>query len=61
MRLPLVIIFAIVAFNFSMFALMLQMDFLVFHSPIAKAVAWLFTVVVWVLAYINRKKSIKLY
>lgn len=61
MRLPLVIVFAIVAFNISMFALMLQMDLLIYHSPIAKAIAWLATVAAWVLAYIYRAKSIKLF
>jgi hypothetical protein len=61
MRLPLVIIFAIVAFNISMFTLMLQMDMLIFHSPIAKAVFWLLTAGAWVLAYIYRAKSIKLF
>lgn len=61
MRLPLIIVFAIVALNITMFTLMLQMDFLVFHSPIAKAVAWIFTIGAWALAYVNRKKSVKLF
>jgi len=61
MKLPLVIIFAIVAFNISMFTLLLQMDMLIYHSPIAKAVAWLFTAAAWVLAYIYRAKSFKLF
>jgi len=61
MRLPLIIVFAIVAFNITMFALMLQMDVLFFHSPIAKAIAWIFTIGAWALAYVNRNKSIKLF
>ncbi len=64
MRFPLVIIYAIIAFNFSMFSLMMQVDALdvaVFHSPIAKAIAWLLTLGVWVLAYVNRAKSIRIF
>ena len=61
MRFPLVIIFAIIAFNISVFSLMLQMDFLIFHSPIAKAVFWILTVVAWGVAWKFRSKSIKLF
>ncbi len=61
MRFPLVILYAIIAFNLSVFSLMLQMDMLIFHSPIAKAVFWALTLGAWVFAYRNRAKSIKLF
>ncbi len=63
MRFPVVIILAIFAFNISMFSLMMQIDALdvaVFHSPIAKAIAWLISLGAWVLAYVNRAKSIRI-
>ncbi len=56
MRIPLVIIFAIIAFNISMFTLMLQMDMLIFHSPVAKAVFWMLTIGAWTLSWIYRAK-----
>lgn len=59
MRFPLVVIFAIVAFNITIFTLMLQMDILIFHSPIFKAISWLCTIGAWVLTYTNRNKFTK--
>lgn len=61
LKLPLLILYAIVAFNLTIFALMLQMDLLIFNSIIAKAIAWLFTAAAWVLAYTNRNKYITLF
>ncbi len=56
MRIPLVIIFGIIAFNISMFTVMLQMDMLIFHSPVAKAVFWILTCSAWALAWVYRAK-----
>ena len=61
MRIPLIIIYSIIAFNITVFTIMLQMDWLIFNSPVAKAFFWMLTIGAWVLAYINRAKSIKLY
>ncbi len=61
MRLPLVIVFAAIAFNISMFTLLLQFDKLVIHSPVFKVVCWIATVIAWWLAYKYRAKSIKLF
>ncbi len=61
MRFPLVIVFAAIAFNISMFTLLLQADVLIFHSPVFKAFCWIATVIAWVLAYKYRHKSIKLF
>ncbi len=61
MRLPLVIVFAIIAFNISVFTLMLQADMLIFNSIIAKAFFWLLTAGAWAMAYKYRAKSIKLF
>ncbi len=61
MRFPLVIVFAAIAFNISMFSVLLQADVLIIHSPIAKAISWIATVIAWVLTYKYRGKSIKLF
>jgi len=61
MRLPLVVIYAIVAFNVSVFSVLLQADVLVLHSPILKTVCWIATAIAWGLTYKNRAKSIKLF
>lgn len=55
-KFPLVVIYAIVAFNFTVFTLLLQFDYLMFQSPVAKAIAWVVTVAAWGVAYMNRHK-----
>lgn len=55
-KFPLLIIYAVVAFNVTSFAILLQFDFLVFQSPIAKAVAWAATIAAWGATYVNRNK-----
>ena len=55
-KFPLLIIYAIVAFNLTSFSIMLQMDLLVFNSPIAKVVAWVLTIAAWGLTFANRNK-----
>jgi hypothetical protein len=60
-KLPQSIVFAILAFNLTLFTIMLQMDLLIFNSPIAKVIAWLATIALWSLTYIRRKKYFKLF
>lgn len=55
-KFPLMAIYAIVAFNITSFAIMLQMDLLIFQSTIAKAIAWAFAIAAWGLTYANRNK-----
>jgi len=55
-KFPLVTIYAIVAFNFLMFTLLLQFDYLMFQSPVAKVIAWVVTIAAWGVAYLNRNK-----
>lgn len=60
-RLPMVIIYMIVAFNLTIFTLLLQLDMLMFNLLTAKVIAWLLTVAAWVLAYKNRDKFVTLF
>ena len=60
MRIPLVIIYAIIAFNITMFTLLLQADKLIFNALVYKIIAWVATAVAWGLTWRNRHKSIKL-
>lgn len=60
-KLPLIIVYMIIAFNITAFTLFLQLDFLIFNSVLAKVIAWLLTIVAWALAYINRDKYVKLF
>jgi hypothetical protein len=61
MKFPMVIVYMAIAFNITVFTVMLQMDMLIFHSPIAKVVCWIATVVTWALAYFKRHSFIKLF
>ncbi len=55
-KFPLMVPYAVVAFNITVFAVMLQMDVLIFHSPVAKAVTWAFAITGWSLVYVYRNK-----
>ena len=55
-KFPLVVIYAIVALNISVFTGLLQADFLIIQSPTAKIIAWAFTIAAWTVAYLNRHK-----
>lgn len=57
-KLPLVIVFMIIAFNITAFTVFLQLDFLIFNSPIYKIIAWLLTTGAWALAYKYRDKFV---
>ena len=55
-KFPLVVVYAIIALNISVFTGLLQANFLMIQSPVAKAIAWTFTIAAWTLAYLNRHK-----
>ncbi len=59
-KLPLVIVYMIIAFNLTAFTVFLQLDMLVFNALIYKIIAWAFTIGAWVLAYMNRNKFVKI-
>ncbi len=50
------IVFAIIAINITMFAIVLQLDLLVFQSDLAKIIAWALAVGSWHMAYKFRNK-----
>jgi len=56
LRLPQSILFAIIALNITGFAVLLQLDYLFFNSPIQKFIAWVFAVAFWFLTYQRRHK-----
>lgn len=56
-KLPLVIVYAIIAFNITAFTVV---DLLLFQSLTIKIIASALTIVSWVLAYLNRDKFVKL-
>ena len=56
-KLPLVIVYAIIAFNITAFTLV---DLLLFQSLTIKIIASILTIVSWILAYKNRDKFVKL-
>ncbi len=53
---PLFVLFSIVAFNITAFAVVLQMNLLIFNATVYKVIAWLVTVVAWTIAYIFRNR-----
>lgn len=60
-RIPQFIIFAMIAFNFTAFAILLQMDMFHVDSLPVKLVAWVLAVGAWVLTYQRRKKVFTLF
>ena len=55
-RIPLFVVYAIVALNITAFTVLLQMDWLIFHSITAKGAAWLASTIAWQMSYLNRHK-----
>jgi hypothetical protein len=55
-KFPWIVIYSIIAFNITAFTVVLQLDWLIFHSVIAKIIAWVLTLAAWRLAYIKRHK-----
>ncbi len=50
------IIFAIIAINITMLAIVLQLDLLIFQSSLVKIIAWALAVGSWHMAYKFRNK-----
>ncbi|MDX8399922.1 MAG: hypothetical protein R8K20_06710 [Gallionellaceae bacterium] len=61
LKLPLFIVYAIVAFNITAFSVILQLDMLIFNALIIKFIVWTLTVGAWSLTYINRDKFVTLF
>ncbi len=57
-KLPLVIVYMIIAFNLTAFTLFLQLDMLIFNALVYKIIAWFLTIGAWALAYKNRNKFV---
>lgn len=60
-KLPLLVVYSMIAFNITAFTVILQLDMLIFHSIIAKIIAWALTIGAWALAYKNRNKFVTLF
>ncbi len=65
-RMPLLVIYLIIALNVTMFTLVVQFDTLIFHTVIVQSLAvriisWIFTIASWVLAYVKRDKYVTLF
>lgn len=59
-KLPMVIVYMMIAFNITAFTLFLQLDYLIFNSVIIKVIAWILTIGAWALAYIKRDQIVKI-
>ena len=55
------VIYAIIAFNLTAFAILLQLDFLIFNSVIIKLITWLFVIAFWMQAYNKRQAFITIF
>ncbi len=55
-KLPFFVLSSIVAFNITLFALFLQMDWLMFHSSLGKVITWAAAVGAWHIAYTFRNR-----
>lgn len=61
LKLPLSVIYAMIAFNITAFTVILQLDMLVFNSIIAKIIAWALTIGSWYMVYLKRNKFVTLF
>ena len=70
LRLPLFIVYAMIAFNITAFTVFLQvaplvkselMDMLIFNSIIIKMICWMLTIGAWLVTYIYRNKFVTLF
>lgn len=60
-KLSMFVIYAIIAFNLTAFAILLQLDFLIFNSVIIKLITWLFVIAFWMQAYNKRQTFITIF
>ena len=56
LKFPFFLLFCMIALNVTGGALVLQLDMLIFHDPVAKIVAWIFAAASWVLVFLYRNK-----
>ncbi len=60
-KLPMVIIYMIIAFNITAFTAVLLMNMLIITSLTAKIISCALTIGAWWLAYVNRHKVVKIF
>ncbi len=60
-RLPLFIVYAMIAFNITAFTVILQLNMLIFTSLYIKIICWTLTIGAWLVTYINRNKFVTLF
>lgn len=60
-KLPMVIVYMIIAFNITAFTAILLLDMLIIHSLIAKIIACALSIGAWFLAYKNRDKVVEIF
>lgn len=60
-KLSMFIIYAIIAFNITAFAIFLQLDMLIFNSVIAKLIVWLLVAGFWIQAFRKRQVFVTLF
>lgn len=53
---PFFVLFSIIAFNFTAFAAVLQLDMLIINAMIYKVLAWLVAAASWIVVYKYRNK-----
>lgn len=59
-KLPMVIVYMIIAFNITAFTGILMMNVLVINSPVIKIIACTLSVAAWILAYVQRDKVVQI-
>lgn len=60
-KLPVVIIYMIIAFNITAFTVILLLNMLIINSIIAKIIAVALSIGAWGLAYVNRHKVVTIF
>jgi hypothetical protein len=60
-KLPVVIIYMIIAFNITAFTAILLLDMLIINSVIVKVISCALTIGSWALAYVNRHKVVSIF